>query len=421
MIYILSPYNIDINTTARNRILSFYSALSKHGLAVKILNPPLLARDTEAKSKGILKYEGDGDDILSFELRENKIEQLIAKLIGNGNNRKATTLLGFLSLLIKGCDFYYPANSLKEYFKSYPLQAQDVLIASGFPYSLFKVAAELAREKNCKVILDYRDPWTYTYIPLDSNALIGRIKNKLQRKTEELCLATAEKAFCDSEPVKKLFPPKYQDKIGVLLNGANLQVIKTERIIAHYPVFRIVYLGTLYNDQLTDLSFFRALSHLIASKQIAQGQLEVLFVGSLSNALLPETIINFGLTEFIKITRRLSLLEAIEIAYTAAAFLHLKYGDRTEIDSSKHLDYLALQKPILLPSSDQGNVEKSIKEQHAGYVCYSENECYGAMQELWEKHQKGESFIIPRSERFLYGISREAEAEKLVKVVKRLV
>ncbi|WP_207424015.1 hypothetical protein [Desertivirga brevis] len=421
MIYILSPYNLDVNTTARNRILSFYSALSKNGLPVKILNPPLLERDTEARSKGLLKYDGEQGDIISFELDESLSERIISKLIGSGNNRMASALLGFLYLLINGCDFYYPVNSLREYFTSNSLRPRDVLIASGFPYSLFKVAAELARAKNCKLILDYRDPWTYSYKPLDSKVWISRIKNCLQRNTEDKCLSVANKAFCDSEMVKALFPSQFRHKIGVILNGANLHVIEPRRIVGHYPVFRIVYLGTLYNDQIIDLSFFRSLSQLLRSKQIEPEKFDVLFVGSRSNTMLPDIIDDFGLKEFITVTPRLSLPEAIEIAYTAAAFLHLKYGDRTEIDSSKQLDYLALQKPILLPISDHGNAAKSIKEHNAGYVCESENECYEMLCSLWEKHQKGESFIIPRSKEFLYSISREAEAEKLVEVVRGLV
>ncbi len=420
MIYILAPYNLAINTTARNRILSFYYAIAKQGLPVKLVNPPKLKRDTELKSKGLLKYEGASDDILSLDLQESWSELLITKLVANGNSKKASALLNLLFLAIQGCDFYYPANSLKQYFKKNPLTPNDLLVASGFPYSLFKVAAHLAREKKCKLILDYRDPWTYGYVPLDSSRLVSWVKNQLQRKTEDMCLNISARALCDSESVKKLFPEMYQNKIEVILNGANLHAIDTNRIISHYPIFRIVYLGTLYNDQLSDLSFFTALSELIKSKKLYPGQFEVLFVGSLPNATLSSMITELDLGEFVFATPRLALTEAIEIAYTAATFLHLKYGERPEIDSSKHLDYLALQKPILLPNSDNGNAAKSIKKHNAGYVCNSTKECYETLCELWEKHQRGEGFKTVRSEDFLYNISREAEASKLVDIILNL-
>ena len=109
------------------------------------------------------------------------------------------------------------------------------------------------------------------------------------------------------------------------------------------------------------------------------------------------------------------------VLQNACAFLQLKYGSRTGIITSKQADYLALQKPILLPMTDHGDIAQSIIENKAGYVCNSKEECLAALNELWRKFQNKESFVIERPADFHYKLSREYEAQKLVAIIKELM
>jgi len=420
MIYILAPFNLHINTTSRNRILSFYKAIKAHGLDVTFINPPLIGRDREIYLNGLLNDNSiDKDSLVNIPLQESVPDRIVSALVKKPNYKTAFALLNLSYLILSGKDFNYPSQSLNSYFKTTPLNTEDVLLASAPPSTLLVDARKIAKKAGCKLILDYRDPWTYGYKPIDSMPLINDLKKYKSRAEENKCLEYATLVNCDSASVKKLFPRKFHHKINPILNGANLQAIDLNRIEERNPSFRIVYLGTIYNDQLIDESFFTVVKGFINQKQINKGQFELVFIGSAKNQRLRHIISAHQLNDFALITERVEISKAMEIAYTASAFLHLKYGSRAEVDTSKHLDYLALQKPILLPVTDNGNVASLIKKDNAGYVAESTEQCFAVIEELWNKHQRGESMKTPRSPEFLYSISREAEANKLVDLIKK--
>ena len=420
MIYILAPFNLAINTTSRNRILSFYNTIKRNGLEVTLINPPFIARDREVFLNGTITGNMDiGEGLINIPLKQSIPEALIASLVKKPTYKTTTAVLNLGYLLITGKDFNYPTNSLESFFKDNPLSKNDILIASAPPSTLFIAARKLAKTHGCKLILDYRDPWTYGYKPIDSMPLINDFKKFKSRDQENKGLKAATLINCDSESVKKLFPPQYHYKINPILNGANLQVIDPDKINDSYSKLRIVYLGTIYNDQLVDETFFKALQAFVLKNKLTGGEAEVIFVGSARNQRLKQVISNHKLDGFCVVTERMEISKAMELAYTASAFLHLKYGSRADVDTSKHLDYLALQKAILLPMTDRGNVASLIKKDNAGYVCESEEECLAALEELWAKHQRGESMKTPRSPEFLYSISREAEAQKFVDLIKK--
>lgn len=421
MIYIVAPFNLAINTTSRNRILSFYHAIKRNGLAVKFINPPLVGRDREVYLNGTIHQENviDSGDLYNVPLQQNLAENVISALVRKPHYKMASAVLNLIYLVATGKDFNYPTHSLESFFEGHLLSKGDVLIASAPSATLFIAARKLAEKHQCKLILDYRDPWTYGYKPIDSMPLINDFKKLKSRAQEDKGLEFATLVNCDSESVKQLFPARFHHKINPILNGANLQAIDLENIMEHFPTFRIIYLGTIYNDQLLDETFFKCIRQFIAKNEIAKGQMEVLFVGSARNQRLKQVINQYDLKDYCQVTERMEISKAMELAYTASAFLHLKYGNRAEVDTSKHLDYLALQKAVLLPMTDHGNVASLIRKDNAGYVCESVAECLNAIEELWQKHQSGKSMKTPRPQEFLYSISRDAEAQKFVDLIKK--
>ena len=422
MVYFLAPFNLKINTTSRNRVLSFYEAISKNKIPITLLNPPLISREREVFLNGLVEVSRDLNyaSIISLNLKESRTEKLLNYLSKKTYKRNLFAIVNFTHHLIRGIDLYYPSNSLLSYFNSGKLKKSDVLIASAPPYALLITATLLSEKSDCKLVLDYRDPWSYGFKPIDSKPIIGEIKKHLWRRSEMKCLRKASLVVCESLATKQLFPKEYHHKIEVIENGANLQVINSSKIQDKTDVFRIIYLGTVYNDQLIDKTFFSVVKKFINQKSVNRSKFQLIFIGSAKNQTLRSIISQYKLEEITTITKRLPLEEAIEICYTASIFLHLRYGDRNEVDTSKHLDYLALQKPILLPISDNGNMAEKTKKNNAGYVCENDQECYNVLNNLWNKHLAKESFRIKRDDDFLYSISREAEAEKLVKLIKTL-
>lgn len=418
MIYILAPYSLEINTTSHNRILSFYRAIKQKGLAVKVIYPG------EAWDKkwfiGQVKESAtlaDNKDFIQIIPKLNFLERLAFRSPVAEKSWLVWLLVSKLFYFLHRRDIYYPGKSLLDFFGESHLAADDILIASGPAFSLHNAAIDLAKKYQCKLMLDYRDPWTFGYPPLEGNRLFFWLSRKMERRSELEGLKLSKWISCVQESAINYFPAGFREKIRVIRNGANLSLIEAGEIVDRPPKFRIVYLGTIHQSQLKEAVFFRAIRQLINERRISPDLLELVFIGASRSHALPERIAEYQLNEYVSVTKRMSVRQAMRHAYSASVLLHLRYGNISEVLTSKQADYLALQKPIFLPVSDEGELARSIREHQAGYVCHNFEECYAALEELWEKHVRGESFRIPRSEEFLYSISREHEAEKLVRLV----
>ena len=363
----------------------------------------------------------ENEDFIFLSTESTLVSRFASWLSARSKFKIIWYLLNLYYLIFKGSDLHYPVSALNAFFTSHALGKDDLLIASGPPFSLFKAAASLAAKFKCKLVLDYRDPWTYGYAPIDSRLFIDKLKTLAGRSQEDKALKIAAFVNCDSASVKALFPKRFQEKVNVILNGANLSAIKTDKIVDYCEVFRIVYLGTIYYDQLEDETFFACARDFIQRNVVVPGKFEIVFVGASKNIKLPILIKKYNLEPYTIITHRMDIEKAMDIACTASVFLHLRYGTNTEVDTSKHLDYLALQKWILLPVTDHGNVASSIISNKAGYVCNNTKECMTALEDLWAIFETGGGFRIKRDQEFLYNISREAEAAKLVEIVRQHV
>jgi len=420
MIYLIAPHSLKLNTTSHNRIFSFYTAIKNNGEEVKVFYPsPDLNTYWFSGQKETLN-DTDNNDFFTVDTHLNLIQKL-AFNSGLAKRYKAFWYLYYmLHYLIYQRDIYFTNNALWKCLRKFKVSSSDTLIVSSPPFGLFYEAYIIKKITKCHLILDYRDPWTYGYYPVGRKPLFSWLSKLLERNRENKILENATYITCVHNSIKSFFPEKYQNKTFIVHNGANSKFIDFNKIEAHPKHFRIVYLGTIHEEQLKEEVFFSAISKIIKNKNISPSLFEIAFIGSIKCTSLHEIIKKYQLQKFVRITDRRSIQKALEIGSSASALLHLRYGDRQQLITSKHTDYLALQKPILLPISDNGDIANSILEHHAGYVCNSPDECYNVLQELWEKYQRGESFKIPRSKEFLYSISREAEAEKLVKIIKSL-
>ncbi|HEY1056104.1 MAG TPA: hypothetical protein VGE24_13250, partial [Emticicia sp.] len=205
-------------------------------------------------------------------------------------------------------------------------------------------------------------------------------------------------------------------KIKVLENGSNFEV---DDLINSAPKsFNIVYLGTLYDDQLRDETIFRTLSGFIKYKNPSEIKLQ--FIGSSGNKLLPSILKKYRLTNICEITGRLGSDEVKEYLNNASIFLQLKYGQRSDIITSKQADYLLFNKPILLPVSDYGDLCKSIKGNNAGFVGTTVEDNVGYLELCWQKFKKHESLYLATNSKQVKTENRKEIAYKLVELADSL-
>ena len=403
-IILILPY-LHVNTTSSTRFKSFIIAFQKYNnvkLKVVVVN----YSNQKSYSGGMDLENTDPNETPNFELIDfkpnlNQIQKIGFQFLDSGNF-KLWRVFQLLHLVLYRNDIFNIGTlNLKKPSLNFEY---GFVITSGGHFSYFSTASVLAKQLNYKLILDYRDPWTFAYTPIDGLKLVHRLKKWVGREKEIQLLQQADLISIVSKSLKGSFPTQFQEKIVVIPNGSNYtehEIIKT----TPSDKFNIVYAGTIYNEQLIDDSFFEAFKQFIADKD--QKIISLQFLGANHNKTLKNKLKKYQIQQICEVTKRLKKEEMLTYLNNASLFLHLKYGTKKEVITSKQADYLAFQRPILLPISDEGDLAESIINHHAGYVCKSKEEIVIVLEELWAKFIKGENLFIPQSKEFSKSISRE--------------
>jgi hypothetical protein len=292
---------------------------------------------------------------------------------------------------------------------------KPTIIISGGSGGLIKSSYLLAKKYSAKLIIDYRDPWNFGYQLLETKSYIHYFKKRFTFSNELKFLEFASHITTVSDTLKSYFPFKFQHKITVIENGSNFE-INDNQYKFEFKSFNITYTGTLYDDQLNDESFFIALRDFIKENHISSKHLRLQFIGSSNNKNLIQLIKNYNLDNYTKVTRRFNLMELKEVLQESWLFLHLKYGNRSGIITSKNADYLFFNKPILLPNTDNGDIAESILRNKAGYVCKGDsNEIKKVLDIEYQKYING---IDPRfSKTPDLSLTRTEIAKKLNQII----
>jgi hypothetical protein len=242
--------------------------------------------------------------------------------------------------------------------------------------------------------------------------LIHTIKKIFKNKYERELLNKSVLITTVSHSLKAYFPIELQNKIHVLPNGYN-SVSSTPDINPHPQNFTIVYTGTIYDIQLLDDTFFKALKIFIADKDSTK--IKLLFIGSEGNQLLQKKLKTYDLNHIATITKRLNKQDLSSYMTNASCFLHLRYGSNNGIITSKQSEYLAYRKAILLPNSDNGDIAESIINNNSGVVCNSIRDNLLFLNDLWDKFLNHKSLTSNSIQIDIN--SRENVANEFVKLI----
>jgi hypothetical protein len=328
-------------------------------------------------------------------------------------------IVHFFYIISRKRDVYdfYRNYKVIESTRAIRFEKNDIVITSAPPYSALNIGYYLKRKFGVKWIIDYRDPWTLGYSTLGYSNFADKLRRIIQRKDELRFLETADHVITVSSSLKKMFPEKYQDKIHVIPNGANTDEMDLNRINPTPKTFSIVYAGTMHPQQLEDTYFFTVLKKFLNEEKIAPENFKIHFVGAAETKELKECVSHLYLQDYVNITSRVDLPDLYEYMYNASMFLHLRYADRDKIITSKQFDYLALQKPILLPQSDNGDIAESILNNKAGYVCENSEELYFILKQEYTKFNQNQDIRVYRDQNYINSISRNFASDKLLELL----
>lgn len=412
-ILILS-YDFRLNQTFVWRYLSFIKKLNKHGFTAKGIGfsfhyQPHPLSQTEKTQNPL-----ENTKIIQVNYT-NGIQKVLCFFDKYGAPFAVKKIFLAIHIIIYKVDqWYVEQKNLKA------LPKNPSIIISGGQGGIIKTAYLLAKKNNAKLILDYRDPWNFGYHLLETSPFIYRFKKRFTLKTETEILEYAHHITTVSESLKSFFPKKYHRKITVVENGSNFEQDEIIDLINPIPsIFNITYLGTIYNDQLDDESFFEAFKQFYHSKsEKDKNHIRLNFIGSDKNDKLKLLIKKYDLTIVTTITKRLNQEELLEYLVNASLFLQLRFKGRSKIITSKIADYLMFRKPILLPASDEGDIAETIRKYNAGYVCTNYKEVTSILENKFQRFLNKEDITL-KQEDFSW-LSRSEIANKLIDVIKKL-
>ena len=300
------------------------------------------------------------------------------------------------------------------------LTAEDIIFVSFPSLSVHNLGYALKQKFKSKLILEYRDPGVFGYQLVFENKLISKARKIFLKRNEVRNLESADLVLAISESIKSFFPDKYQKKIQVIKNGFSSNHLDFSSITDNKKQFILAYLGSVYKGQLESFSFFSAVRSFIDTYKIDVGKFLIRFIGLNDSKAIEELLKKFELTAYAEIAPKVPIEQAYQQMYNVSMFFHLKYGNRGGVITTKQYDYLAFQKPILLPANDNGDLAESIQKYNAGYICNSESEIINVLHGAVENHFNGKPARIKRTAADLYELSRNGQEEKLVKLIKSL-
>lgn len=412
-IFVFSYHGSETYQTGFNRLLSISEKLSSsyevhfvYGNKNKISRP--------------IKIKGNLIEIpLSYE--PGFFHNLYKNLIDGGRRITAKMLL-VAYYFFTGREILDLGKEFNKYKKktNINLTKEDIVLVSFPSIAIHNLGYSLKQEFGCKLVLDYRDPGVFGYQLIEDNKILSVLRKMFLKRIEKRNLKSADLTITISESIRNLFPEKYRDGIKIIRNGYDIRKINFNLIKHHPYTFKLVYLGSVYNDQLVDTTFFKAVRKFIDQYTVQPQYFQIRFIGTGESIKLKEVIKHFDLEPYAYISARMPLEQIYSELYSTAMFFHLKYGNRKEIITTKQYEYLAFQKPILLPVNDHGDLEQSIKKYNAGFVCNSEDEIIQVLKSSIDNHFNGRAVHIARTDEELYRLSRQCQEEELVKLIDQL-
>lgn len=414
---ILVTPHLRANVTSVSRFVSIAEQAIRKGHDVLILNfvyPFKIQRGLGVIENKSIKFSDEIEQCIIALKPELNILQKITFFLNDRFSFPFWKVTNLIYQMLFKADVFKITDTklLSSLQKKISLDRKNIIVGFGGPFSVLENAFAIRQAiQGSLLVLDYRDLINFGYPPLQSNLFIHTLKKKHTKRREFDLLQNADLITTVSVTLKGLLPGQYHSKIKVFENGADFDSAKVRPQRATH--FTVLYLGTLYKEQLIDETFFEALSSFCADKF---DTVRILFIGAGRNERLNYLLDKHYLNDISIITGRLEKDELISYLNNASVFLHLKYGDRNEIITSKNADYCLFRKPILLPDSDKGDLEDFLLKYDLGYICYSKAEIRDTLSLLYREYMEGKDY----GGKSAYGMTRESIAEKFVAELEQL-
>ena len=252
---------------------------------------------------------------------------------------------------------------------------QDVVVATSPDPTVFDTGAKLARHWNAVWAVDYRDPWNVA-IPEVAKDIITYQGTGLAGALRRARMCRLERRYCGHADVTTAVSKAFLANAlaisgnthGAVVHGGFEPGQRTDP----RPVgdrFILTHTGQLYPEQPWH-RFFQALQELRRAQPALADRLRVRFVGAASTDTgtmrrLERAEQESGLIELVP---AVGPQEALALQRDSDALLQLALSGRKGYLPVKFLEYLGAQRPIVLLSDEQDEMEDALTTTRTGTI-----------------------------------------------------
>ncbi len=293
----------------------------------------------------------------------------------------------------------------------------DVILSTAPPYSNHLIGAEIRKEFDIPLVLDFRDDWL-------ENHLItypSRFHKKKMAKIESECLQMADKIIALNDSMKISIESRLSSpvSVSVIPHGFDREDFAGKYPDKHPGKFWMMYSGLFYGENQPD-TFLKAVDLALESAPHMREQLLLQFQGGLDQRHL-SLIAELSLTDITRDFGYVKHEEAIQNLINADTLWFIVGHKRNyeKVTIGKMYEYMATKKPILALIRE-GAAAKQLREYGASYIVNPENtrEAADKILEIWDQWGK-KSFPVTNS-CFVAQYDREKLTEGLADVFNAL-
>jgi len=292
------------------------------------------------------------------------------------------------------------------------------VVATGYPWSAFLLAEEIARAYGVPLICDLRDAWTLNPARVWNTGRHRRRERRIFQKSSRVVLATRSMR----DEYAALYP-ELADRFEVIRNGYDPDVRPPPLLVAN-PRLRLVYTGTFNGHDAPPADsaqspyyLLLALRQLLAERPRLAEELEVVFAGKTTAR---ELVRELGLEGIVTFLGHRPQDETLALQSGADALLLFVAPANRHVLTGKVFEYVATGRPILamIPAGTEleellgeyGNAARAESRDAEGIA--------GIIRELLEQHRtEGSVRFGDVNELFVQSVSRSGQAAQLARLL----
>jgi len=240
----------------------------------------------------------------------------------------------------------------------------DIIFATAPPWTDFFVGYILSKLTGKRLVLDYRDIWTFSKI----SGLPTFLHKWLARNLEKKIIKRSSWVIGVTQPIINSFKkisPEFKEKFVFIPNGFVKEWVKSYSEEKRDKL-RIIYAGTLYKKR-SPKTFLQGLNLLLKEKPDIRKNIEIIFIGADYEGELKKWIKICELEDIVSYKGYFSIRDARKLmAYSDILLLLISPEYREEL-TGKIFEYIQAGKPILgiVPN---GEASRFIQEAKIGFV-----------------------------------------------------